>query len=518
MPIPRIETVRREQLKRNSGLILLGLLLLCLNCAPTTGDDIVFHVLLDPSAFHAPVSGRLKVCLNSNTLGEPAEHLGGDILFDPQPFYYRDIAIWRPGETVRIDKTAKAYFARLEKLPRRRYAIQAILEPKHPARGYNEKEGILWSPVVIEKLAPGRSYTLSLVLKNVVSPFRFPESEAVKELVVPSPLLSRFYGRPVDLRAAVVLPESYGKEPARRYPAVYIIPGFFGSYRNIDAARQRYGMNGVGTDKIYVILDADCPLGHHTFCDSENNGPRPASLVTELIPAVEKKFRILPEANSRFLTGQSSGAWSALWLQVTYPEFFGGVWAASPDPVDFRCFSWAGDLYQPGANLFYGRDGREHPFWVFHGYPICTNKEFWELEDALGTASQFQSWEGAWSPRGKDGRPRPLFDRTTGAVDPETLSWWKRYDIALVLKTNWQTIGEHLRGKIHVYAGDHDDYALNEAVLSLKSVLNALKAEAVVDVLPGNHMLWDERFTARVQKEMDAALAAKDPGRTGLAR
>ncbi|HOW84408.1 MAG TPA: alpha/beta hydrolase-fold protein [Candidatus Aminicenantes bacterium] len=501
-------------MKHRHGLILFGLLVLVLSCAPPAAEDIVFHVLLDPAVIMAPVSGRLKVCLDSNALHEPAEHLEENYS-DPEPFYYRDVENWRPGETVTIDKTAQAFFTRLEKLPRRRYAFQAILEPKDPARGYNDKTGILWGPVVIEKLVPGRSYVLSLVLKNIVGPFRFPESETAKEIVVPSPLLSHFYGRPIDLRAAVVLPATYAKEPACQYPAVYVIPGLFGSYRAVEAGRRRYGMNGVGTDKIYVILDADCPLGHHTFCDSENNGPRAASLVTELIPAIEKTFRVLPEPGSRFLTGQSSGAWSALWLQVTYPEFFGGVWAASPDPVDFRNFCYAGDLYEPGANMYYERDGRERPFWMFRGYPICTMKEFWEMEDASGTASQIQSWEAAWSPRGKDGRPRPFFDRTTGIVDPETISWWKRYDIARVLQANWPEIGKRLRGKIRVFAGDHDDYALNKAVLGLKDVLKTLGAEAVVEILPGNHVLWSEEFTARVQKEMDAALAVRAPQGSG---
>jgi len=494
-------------LKLRHCLILHGLLLLSLSCTPPAAEDIVFHVLLDPGAFKTPVSGRLKVCLDSDVRHEPAEHLETDNIFDPEPFYYRDVVNWRPGETITIDKTTKAFFTRLENLPRRRYAFQAILEPQDPARSYSEKAGILWSPVVIEKLANDRPYALSLVLKNIVQPFRFPESETAKEVVVPSPVLSRFYGRPVDLRAGVVLPEAYGKEPARKYPAVYVIPGFFGSYRNIEASRRRYGMDGVGTDKIYVILDADCPLGHHTFCDSENNGPRAASLVTELIPAIEKRFRVLPEAGSRFLTGQSSGAWSALWLQITYPEFFGGVWAASPDPVDFQNFSYAGDLYEPGANLYYERDGQERPFWVLRGCPICTMKEIWEMEDASGTANQLQSWEAAWSPRGKDGRPRPFFDRTTGAVDPETLSWWKRYDISLVLRTNWPVIEKHLRGKIHVFAGNHDDYALDKSVLSLKGALKTLGAEAEVEILPGNHVLWSKEFTARFQKEMDAALA-----------
>lgn len=493
-------------LNHRRGLILLGLLLISPNCAPAPDDGVVFHVLLDPEAFHAPVSGRLKVCLDSDLLEEPAEHLDYN-LYAPEPFYYRDVENWKPGETIAVDRTAGAFFTRLENLPRRRFAFQAVLEPRDPARNYDEKAGILWSPVVIEKLVPGREVSLTLVLKNVVPTRPFPESETVKEIVVPSPLLSRFFGRPVEMKAAVILPGSYGKEPGRLYPTVYVIPGFFGSYRNIEGSRRRYGMEGVGTDKIYVILDAACPLGHHTFCDSENNGPRGAALVTELIPAVEGKYRARPDAGARFLTGQSSGAWSSLWLQVTYPEIFGGAWAASPDPVDFGHFTYTGDLYAAGANFYFDAGGRELPLWVFQGYPICTMKEFWELEDASGTTNQIQSWEAAWSPREKNGRPRPFFDRKTGAVDPETLSWWKRYDIALVLKANWPTIGKHLQGKIHLFAGDHDDYALDKAVLSLKDVLKSLGAEAEVEILPGNHVLWNQEFTARVQKEMDAMLA-----------
>jgi len=496
--------------KRVFGLFLLCVFVLSLNTAPPSGDEIVFRVRLDQAAAKDPVSGRLKVCLSANPLEKPLDHLEQNA-YDPEPFYYRDVENWRPGETITVDKKAKSFFYRLEDLPRRRYAFQAILETKDPDRDYTDKSGFLWGPVVIEKLAPGQAHTISLVLKSVVPPFRFPETETAREVVVASRLLSRFYGHPVDMRAGVILPESYGKEPGRKYPAVYVIHGLFGSYRQVAMNQRRYGMNQVGRDKIYVLLDGNGTLGHHSFCDSENNGPRASALVEEFIPAIEKRFRVIPESESRFLMGQSSGGWSALWLQVNYPEYFGGVWAASPDPVDFRCFSYAGDLYEPGANLYYDRDGKERPFWMFGGYPICTTKEFFELEDASGTANQFQSWEAAWSPRGKDGRPQPFFDRTAGAIDPKITAWWKRYDISLLLKTKWPAIEPHLRGKIHVYAGDHDDFALDKTVLSLKNVLGALNAEVAVEVLPGNHILWNQEFTARVQKEMDAMLPALDP-------
>lgn len=39
-----------------------------------------------------------------------------------------------------------------------------------------------------------------------------------------------------------------------------------------------------------------------------------------------------------------------------------------------------------------------------------------------------------FSPRGDDGRPRPLFDRTTGVIDREITKAWEAYDIRLVLE------------------------------------------------------------------------------------
>ena len=85
-------------------------------------------------------------------------------------------------------------------------------------------------------------------------------------------------------------------------------------------------------------LDPSCPRGHHVFADSANNGPVGKALIRELIPAFYKKFRGIPSPKARFLAGHSSGGWSSLWLQVTYPGQFAGTWSTSPDPVDFRDF------------------------------------------------------------------------------------------------------------------------------------------------------------------------------------
>ena len=110
------------------------------------------------------------------------------------------------------------------------------------------------------------------------------------------------------------------------------------------------------TDFIRVVLDPDCGTGHHVFADSATNGPRGAALIEEFIPYLERRFPLLADPRARLLNGHSSGGWSSLWLQVTYPDFFGGTWSTSPDPVDFRDFQRI-NIYASGENMFRDRDG-----------------------------------------------------------------------------------------------------------------------------------------------------------------
>src|SRR5262249_5179127 len=151
-----------------------------------------------------------------------------------------------------------------------------------------------------------------------------------------SKLLSDFHKRPVKMRAGVVLPKSFATVPKKQYPVVYEIPGFSGTHFMAHGMTNRTDVAGV--EMLWVVLDPSCRLGHHVFADSANNGPCGRALIEELIPFIEKEFRGLGAPAARFVTGHSSGGWSSLWLQVTYPEFFGGVWSTAPDPVDFRDF------------------------------------------------------------------------------------------------------------------------------------------------------------------------------------
>src|SRR5262249_48616741 len=159
---------------------------------------------------------------------------------------------------------------------------------------------------------------------RVIPEKKFEEKGRVKYVEVESKLLSAFHKKPMKLRAGVVVPKSFADDPDKQYPVIYEIPGFGGNHFGAFSGEGRTDVAGV--EMLYVVLDPACRLGHHTFADSDNNGPVGKALVEELIPHIEAKFRAIGKPGARFVTGHSSGGWSSLWLQVTYPDFFGGTW------------------------------------------------------------------------------------------------------------------------------------------------------------------------------------------------
>jgi S-formylglutathione hydrolase FrmB len=235
---------------------------------------------------------------------------------------------------------------------------------------------------------------------------------------------------------------------------------------------------------VYVLLDPDCRTGHHVFADSANNGPYGQALIEELIPEIEKRYRGVGKPQGRFLTGHSSGGWSSLWLQVTYPDFFGGTWSTSPDPVDFRDFQRI-NLYASGANMFTDEQRQPRPLARMGNRVVVYYKSFSDMEVVLGRGGQLFSFEAVFSPKDGNGQPRPLWNRQTGAVDSETAKYWERYDIRLQLERHWATLGPKLQGKINVHMGDTDTFYLDGATKLLKESLARLGSDAVVEIHVG---------------------------------
>jgi pimeloyl-ACP methyl ester carboxylesterase len=462
------------------------------------GRPLEFRLTFDRNVSARPFTGRVYVMLFKKDVKELRP---GPDWFQTDPFFAKDVKDWQPGQALVLDGKARGFPVTMDKVPKATYSIQAVMDFDRGARGFSTAEGNGYSRTLRRDL-DGAAGPMELRIDQVYKARPFPQTERVKLVDIESKLLTAFHGRPTRLRAGVVLPRSFAAQPHKRYPVVYEIPGFSGTHFGAFDAAKRDADNVAGVEMLYVVLDPSCRLGHHVFADSANNGPCGRALVEELIPYIETKYRGIGTGQARFVTGHSSGGWSSLWLQITYPERFNGVWSTSPDPVDFRDFSRI-DLVKPDGNAFVDERGDKRPIARLRGKPVLFYKHFSDMEEVMGHGGQLASFEAVFSERGPDGRPRKLWDRATGTIDAKVAKTWERYDIRIILEKNWKTLSPKLAGKLHVWTGAVDTFYLEGAVIRLKESLAKLGSDAVVEIFPGrDHGLRDKAIRDRIAREM----------------
>lgn len=513
MPATPADPVRSRASRAAFALALASALAAVVPCeAPAAAPRI--EVVYTPDISQGPLSARVYVMFGPvkpvPKLDSDEPRLGPNWL-RPQPFYAVDAKDWKPGEPLAVGPDAVSFPKPMADLVGE-YKVQAVIRLNPDTHRLGDGEGNLYGPATPltvrfdPKSADVKSVSVRLVVEVPAPPRRFAEIGRLKFVEVESPLLSAFYHRPVKQRAAVILPAG---DLSQKRGALYVVPGFGGDVMTAPRMLE-HPETSPGKDLIRVVLDPDCFNGHHVFADSATNGPRGRALVEEFIPHIEKNFPVIAEPGARLLNGHSSGGWSSLWLQVTYPDVFGGVWSTSPDPVDFRDFQRI-DLYAPNANMYTDPAGARRPLARRGNKPVLFYENFARMERVIGDGGQLHSFEAVFSPLTPAGRPRELWDRATGAVDTETAKSWEPYDIRRKLERNWPTLGPKLKGKVRVVMGDLDTFYLEGAVKLLKASLESLGSDAAIEIVPGrdHRTVIDAPLAARFDREMNAAVAGR---------
>lgn len=467
--------------------------------------DWKFSVRMAPTVRQEPFTGRVYLFFNGQNNDEPRQ---GPDWFHPEPFVALDVKNWNPAEQFSISPATAGLLSfpqPLAELDLKNSRVQAVvrLNPHDRDVGTGPGNGFSAQTAAAPAVNPPG---IELVVNQIVPEPIFKNSDRCRELVVRSDLLSQFHGREVFLKAAVQLPASYQSAPERRFPVILVVPGFGGDHYSVASAAPVQEQNERGVEFIRVTLNPSCARGHHVFADSANNGPVGKAFITEFLPQLDKEYRTVAMPTARFLTGHSSGGWSTLWLQTTYPESFGGTWSTAPDSVDFTDFQRV-DLYQPSANLFRDEMGNRRPLGRDKETILLWSDRFCDMEHVLGYGGQMQSFEAVFSPRGADGTPLQIWDRRTGAINQAVAETWKRYDIRLRLVMDWPQIAPQLAGKLHVFMGADDTFYLDGATRHLKATLAELGSDAVIEILPGkNHFnLFADGLNGRIRKEMVTA-------------
>jgi hypothetical protein len=483
-----------------------------------------FEISFPAGAHAGPITGRVFLVLTKTDKPEPRMVAGS--WGDSGPLYGVDVNALGAEQAAVIDgDTFGAPVHSLREIPAGDYYVQAILNiytefqradgrtvwlhmDRWEGQHFNRSPGNLYSEVQKVHLDPVAGYDVKLSLTKVIPPIEEPKDTAwVKHVKIQSELLTKFWGHPMYIGAIVLLPKAYDEHPNAHYPVIYEHGHFslsnpFGFTTDDPAmpAEQRARMSDLNresghefaqawmSDKfprmIAVTFQHPTPYYDDSYAvNSVNNGPYGDALVKEMIPYLEAHFRMIGKPYARVLTGGSTGGWESLGAQVFYPDFFGGTWTLYPDQVDFRRYQLV-NIYEDNNAFFApGHTWFQVPRPIMRtaeGQVMITVQQFSEREAVLGShnrsGEQIEIWEAAFGPVGEDGYPKPLWDKRTGKIDHDVANYMRDhgYDLSYNIRTNWPTLGPKLRGKVHVYVGDMDNFYLNLAVYQLEEDMKKL--------------------------------------------
>jgi len=502
--------------------------------AEATQQAMRFRITLSAEAVAAiadlgletPVSGRAYVILSRSDQRQPRLQTS----LTGVPLWGMDVSNLAAGDSIVIDSADDAVvgypFETFAEIPDGSYYVQAFLNVyttferadghvvqmhlnsgagqspfRAPGNAHSAVEQVTFS-----KRSPREVALEITAVVPPIEPMRAGEvlqqgnprdSERVKFVKIRSDALSAFWGHDMYIGANVLLPAGYDDNADVYYPTMYSqghFPGGrspFGYREPGDDAGGRggrssgvrdYWLSGDAPGMIAVsIRDANPFYDTSYSVDSANVGPYGEAIHNELIPYLESQFRMIPETWARTLSGGSTGGWEAVAMQVFYPEVYGGTWGWCPDSLDFNYYQIV-NVYEDSNAYFteydwmkVERPNSRRPDGNVRSTVRMENR----YETAVGpdsrSAGQWAIWEAVYGPVGANGYPARIWDPISGEIDSEVARYWlENYDLSNYLRANWDTVGDELRGKIHVAVGDMDTYYLEQGVYMFEEAINGL--------------------------------------------
>jgi len=293
----------------------------------------------------------------------------------------------------------------------------------------------------------------------------------IEELTIDSALLRpNPLGDPAERPLLIYTPPGYDAESERRYPSVYVLQGYTGHlamWRNRTAFRQPFPetadalfATGEAPPCIVVYVDAWTSYGGSQFVDSPGTGRYHSYLCDEVVPFVDSRYRTMPAAAHRGVSGKSSGGFGAMITPMLRPDLFGGLATHAGDALYEHCY--IGEFGKAARALRDNYDGSFDAFWDdFAKRPPMSKEDDSLLVLIYGCAAAFSA--------DTDGTVLLPFDVETGQLVPDRWQRWLDWDPVRMVPR----YADELRGlrAIYIDAGKRDDWFLDLGAVAFRAEL-----------------------------------------------
>jgi hypothetical protein len=201
---------------------------------PVAGRGLRVEITVPPSVRKEPVTGRVYLMVARDNDREPRLQIGRT----GTPFFGRDVEMLPPGRAAVLDANDLGTpVASMKDLPPGDYWVQGFVnvyseftradghtvwmhDDQWEGQHWNTSPGNLYSQPRRVQIGPATE-TVRLTADQVIPPVEIPpDTEFVQRFKIQSPLLTKFWGRPIYLGATVLLPRDYHRSTVK-YPILY---------------------------------------------------------------------------------------------------------------------------------------------------------------------------------------------------------------------------------------------------------------------------------------------------------
>ena len=298
---------------------------------------------------------------------------------------------------------------------------------------------------------------------------------------------------PIQRAHPVYLPPGYEDNPSKRFPVLWSLAAYTNAgpgqvaWRNhgetLPERLDRLIHEGLIPPVMMVFPDCYTSLGGNQYVNTPAMGRYADHIVEELIPALDRDFRTIPNWEARAVFGKSSGGFGALHLAMHFPQ----TWKAVA--------SHAGDC---GFDRVYTRD-----FTItcdvlarYKGDLAKFVRAFWRSKrpgHADFHALMTLCLAASYSPDANEPLGLALpFDLHTAEIIPTVWARWLAFDPVNACAEKTQALQR--LGGLWVDVGQHDQYFMHYGTRSLHQALTEAGIDHHYEEFDGTHSGIDWRL------------------------